>query len=214
LYRNVKHLVEKDDSIGYFAKAMKPIYELAQDVRGNQTRHMLPTCVNTDYITGKGSKARVLLLVQEHVSMVDADSPFVKMAKSTAKAVNRKVKTCLAELETACLKIFDEIFLQFGCLVDEIPDVDGVVAGTKLALRDYLVTIDDEMGAMIKRLEEIEKDPRPAIVEEIPDTQLAEAFTTPTSRTAALSIDDSPTPGKRIKMEIKVEPGVEEEDED
>lgn len=35
--RIVKHLVEKDDADGYFAKAMTEIYESAETIRGTST---------------------------------------------------------------------------------------------------------------------------------------------------------------------------------
>ncbi|THY52549.1 hypothetical protein D6C90_08230 [Aureobasidium pullulans] len=187
----VKHLVDKDDSEGYFAKAMETIYQ------------------NTEPIRGTGYKNKVLGMLVDYVGQQDDDSPFIKMAKSTCKGVNRRVRTCLDELEASCLKIFDEIFLQFGCLIDEIPDDDGVVAETKLTLRDFLVDVDEEMEAMILRLQEIENDPGPQMVEEVSEP-LPARIKPDMDNAASSSTNDSPVPAKKVKIEIKSEP----EDED
>lgn len=150
-------------------------------------------------------------MIEEYVNQEDADSPFVKMARSATKAVkNKAVKACLTELQDQCLKIFEEIFLQFGCLIDRIPDDDGAVAETKSLLRNYLVEADNEMEAMVKRLNEIEKDPRPPIVEE---ERAPTPVSTPTPASLKIEPDlqtSSPatieTPSKkRVKIEIKDE---------
>ncbi|THW49108.1 hypothetical protein D6D21_02616 [Aureobasidium pullulans] len=143
------NLTEKDSGNGYFARAMRPIY------------------TDASQISGPGYKKNVTVLLQESVGKKDDNSPFIKMANLAVTSMATHAADHLQELKDDCNGIYNDIFNQFGSLVDETVDEDGTIAKVKLALREFLVGADKEIGTIIERLEAIEKNQGPAIKVEV-----------------------------------------------
>ncbi|THW75242.1 hypothetical protein D6D19_04170 [Aureobasidium pullulans] len=142
-FQNVKYTTEKDDDEGYFAKAMQKIYEEAEGMKGT------------------GYKDAVMSKLEHHVNITSDDSPFMKMANTSASQICRRAVGASEILREDCNKIFKQIFNQFGCMLDNTPDDDGSVAEVKVKLAKFLVDAEKELKKMVERLDQIEQNPFP-----------------------------------------------------
>ncbi|KAG9518018.1 hypothetical protein KCU93_g8524, partial [Aureobasidium melanogenum] len=132
---------------GYFAQAMRPTYREAAQVRGKISR--------------TGYKNNVMTMLEDQVNNRTHDSPFIRMVDYATNKVDQHARTFSEDLHKECHNIYNEVFNQFGGLVTEAEDDNKDVVTVKAALRDYLPYVVDEMADIIRRLKEIEKNPRP-----------------------------------------------------
>ncbi|KAG9835549.1 hypothetical protein KCU98_g13856, partial [Aureobasidium melanogenum] len=88
----------------------------------------------------------------------------VRMIDYATNKVDQHARTFSEDLHKECHDIYNEVFNQFGGLVTEAEDDNKDVVTVKAALRDYLPYVVDEMADIIRRLKEIEKNPRPETI--------------------------------------------------
>ncbi|THX17187.1 hypothetical protein D6D13_01030 [Aureobasidium pullulans] len=141
-FRNTKQLTEKDNQDGYFVQAMSPVYTKAAKVNG------------------KGSKDKIMNLLEEYVNQRDENSPFIRMADYASKKIAEHSKTFSRALHEDCNKIYNEVFNQFGGLMIESADDNAAVVEVKSTLREFLPEVDNELAEIVKKLEDIERNPR------------------------------------------------------
>lgn len=99
--------------------------------------------------------------LEHHVNITSDDSPFMKMANTSASQICRRAVGASEILREDCNKIFKQIFNQFGCMLDNTPDDDGSVAEVKVKLAKFLVDAEKELKKMVERLDQIEQNPFP-----------------------------------------------------
>lgn len=99
--------------------------------------------------------------LEHHVNIPSDDSPFMKMANTSASQICRRAVGASEILRADCNKIFKQIFNQFGCMLDNTPDDDGSVAEVKVKLAKFLVDAEKELKKMVERLDQIEQNPFP-----------------------------------------------------
>jgi len=87
------------------------------------------------------------------------DSPFIKMADFAANKAGHHATVLTKNLHKECTSIYDEVFNQFGGLMEEAEDKNGHVAAVKTELHKYLQTADTKMAMVVAELKAIEKTP-------------------------------------------------------
>lgn len=179
--RNIKQLTEKDNDVGYFAQAMKNIYQ------------------ETAQIRSKGYKNTVMDMLEEFIDQRDDESPFIQMADKASRQVASDAHLTSQSLQQKCYDIYNGVFKQFGGLMIESEDDDADVISVKTALRDYLPQIDAEMSDIIKKLEAIQEDPRPK-----PKPKTAESEDDNVKKEEKQQ-DENVSETSKVKVEVKQE---------
>jgi hypothetical protein len=87
------------------------------------------------------------------------ESPFIKMGDFAANRVGHYATVLTVDLHKECTNIHDEVFNQFGGILEEAEDRYGHVAAVKTALHNYLVSINVEMDSIVEKLKAIERNP-------------------------------------------------------
>jgi predicted transcriptional regulator len=87
------------------------------------------------------------------------ESPFRKMADLAANVVAHHATVLTKGFQKECTSIYDEVFNQFGGLMEEAEDNNGTVAAVKTALHVYLHSVDIQMARIVEKLKAIERNP-------------------------------------------------------
>jgi hypothetical protein len=88
------------------------------------------------------------------------ESPFIKMGDFAANKVGHHATVLTVNLHEQCTAIYDEVFNQFGDILEEAEDRNGEVKAVKTALHDHLSSIDTKMDRIVEKLKAIERNPR------------------------------------------------------
>jgi len=100
-----------------------------------------------------------MTMFEDFVNQRHKDSPFIKTADFAANKAGHHATVLTKDLHTECTSVFDEVFSQFGGLMEEAEQDNKHVIAVKTALHNYLPTVDAEMARIINKLKAIEKDP-------------------------------------------------------
>lgn len=100
-----------------------------------------------------------MTMFEDFVNQRHKDSPFIKTADFAANKAGHHATVLTKDLHNECTSIFDEVFNQFGGLMESAEYDNKRVVAVKTALDNYLPTVDAEMARIIDKLKAIEKDP-------------------------------------------------------
>lgn len=100
-----------------------------------------------------------MTMFEDCVNKRTKESPFIKMADFAANKAGHHATVLTEILHKECTSIYDEVFNQFGGLMEEAECDSKLVVSVKTALHNYLPTVDAEMARIVDKLKAIEQAP-------------------------------------------------------